>query len=115
ELLDGEPTVLTYDAYAGRIVAENALRLGREPGARLITEAVAWQYAERVVSSYHGDMSGVAYAPSTVVGKVLALHNELAGHLCSPEQVRQFSASLHAQVQSLPRAPGQRTKEVLYA
>ena len=31
ELLAGEPTVLTYAAYAGRLVAEHAMRLGAEP------------------------------------------------------------------------------------
>lgn len=115
ELLDGEPTVLTYDAYAGRIVAEHALRLGREPGARLVTEAVAWQYSQRVVASYDGPMDDVAYAPSTVVAKVLDLHGELAGHLCSPERVRELAAALRARVEELPKAPGQRTKDVVYA
>src|SRR5918994_6917408 len=42
-LLDGEPTVVTYDALAGRIVGEHALRLGREPASRLVTESVTWQ------------------------------------------------------------------------
>ena len=55
----GEPTVSTYDAYAGRIVAEHALRLGREPGQRLVAQTVAWQYARRVVDSYDGPMEFV--------------------------------------------------------
>ncbi|PSL01907.1 DNA helicase-2/ATP-dependent DNA helicase PcrA [Haloactinopolyspora alba] len=115
DLLDGEPTVLTYDAYAGRIVAEHALRLGREPGARLITEAVAWQYAQRVVATYDGDMDAVGYAPSTVVSKVLALHGELAGHLVPPDSVREFTTDLRHRVHALPKAEKQRTKELLYA
>src|SRR5690606_845822 len=67
--LDVEPTVVTYDAYAGRIVSEHALRLGREPGARLITEAVAWQYATRAVQAYAGPMDQVEEAPATAVEK----------------------------------------------
>ncbi|NEE04131.1 ATP-dependent DNA helicase [Phytoactinopolyspora halotolerans] len=114
-LLDGEPTVSTYDAYAGRIVTEHALRLGREPGARLITEAEAWQYAQRVVSAYDGPMDDVEYALSTVVQKVLDLHGELAGHLVGPERVREFTADLHARIHALPRAKGQRTKADVYA
>ena len=51
-----DPTISTYDAYAGRIVAENALRIGREPGQRLIPQTVAWQYARRVVDTYDGPM-----------------------------------------------------------
>ncbi len=115
DLLDGEPTIVTYDAYAGRIVAEHALRLGQEPGAGLITEAVAWQYAQRVVSSYDGDMDAVGYAPSTVVAKVLALHGELAGHLVSSGAVREFTAQLRETAESVPKAEKQRTKELLYA
>lgn len=114
-ILDGEPTVSTYDAYAGRIVAEHALRLGREPGARLISEATRWQFADRVVAAYAGDMSAVDYAPSTVVGKVMALHGELAGHLVGPDELRRFAAELRKQVESFPRAPKQRTKELMYA
>lgn len=106
--LDGEPTVATYDSFAGRIVAEQALRLGREPGSRLITEAVAWQYATRVVEIHAGPMDDVDYAPSTVVEKVLSLHAELAGHLVEPAQVREFAAELRATVDTLPPVPRMR-------
>src|SRR5262250_2061258 len=44
---DGEPTVLTYHAYAARLVAEHALRLGVEPSVRLLSAAMCWQLAER--------------------------------------------------------------------
>jgi DNA helicase-2/ATP-dependent DNA helicase PcrA len=54
ELLAGEPTVLTYAAYAGRLVAEHAMRVGAEPDARLISPAVAWQLAD-LVSRSHPD------------------------------------------------------------
>ncbi len=106
--LDVEPTVVTYDAYAGRIVSEHALRLGREPGARLITEAVAWQYATRAVQAYAGPMDQVEYAPATVVEKVLSLHGQLGGHLVSPERVREHAAALRAAVDALPGVPRMR-------
>ncbi|HEX5993948.1 MAG TPA: ATP-dependent DNA helicase [Jiangellales bacterium] len=102
-LLDGEPTVATYDSFAARIVTEHALRLGREPGARLITEAVAWQYATRVVEAYGGPMESVEYAPATVVNKVLALHGELAGHLVEPAELVDFARVLRQTVDALPR------------
>ncbi|MFW5899346.1 MAG: ATP-dependent helicase, partial [Jiangellaceae bacterium] len=101
-LLDVEPTVATYDAFAGRIVREHALRLGREPGSRLITEAVAWQYATRVVETYAGPMDQVDYAPATVAEKVLGLHGQLSGHLVSPEQVREHAVALREAVDALP-------------
>jgi DNA helicase-2/ATP-dependent DNA helicase PcrA len=112
-LLDGEPTVVTYDALAGRIVAEHALRLGREPGVRLITEAVAWQYATRVVEAYAGEMHHVVHAPTTVVDQVLSLHGELAGHLVEPDRVGEFARELRAQVDALPASS--RSKNRYYA
>src|SRR4051812_32839221 len=54
QLLAGEPTVLTYAAYAGRLVAEHAMRVGVEPDARLISPAVGWQLADQV-SRNHPD------------------------------------------------------------
>jgi DNA helicase-2/ATP-dependent DNA helicase PcrA len=107
-LLDGEPTVATYDSFAGRIVTEHVLRLGREPGARLITEAVGWQYATRVVEAYGGAMDAVEYAPATVVNKVLALHGELAGHLVEPAELVGFARRLREAVDALPQVPRMR-------
>ena len=46
-LAAGEPTVSTYHAYAAALVAEHALRAGLEPSARLLGEAMTWQYAAR--------------------------------------------------------------------
>lgn len=112
-LLDGEPTVVTYDALAGRIVGEHALRVGREPAARLVTEAVTWQYAARVVEGYAGDMHHVSHAPSTVIEDVLRLHGELAGHLVEPGRIGEFASALRAQVDALPALP--RMKGSYYA
>ncbi len=44
----------TYHAYAARLVADHALREALEPSLRLITPAVAWQIAARVVAAYSG-------------------------------------------------------------
>ena len=83
-----DPTISTYDAYAGRIVAENALRIGREPGQRLIPQTVAWQYARRVVDAYDGPMNEVLVSPVTVTNDVRALAEGLAQHRVTSEQLR---------------------------
>jgi DNA helicase II / ATP-dependent DNA helicase PcrA len=107
-VLDGEPTIVTYDALAGRIVGEHALRLGREPAARLVTEAVAWQYATRVVEAYAGEMDHVTHAPSTVAEQVLTLHGDLSGHLVDPPRLREIARQLRASVDALPTMPRMR-------
>src|SRR6266702_6209843 len=52
----GDPVVSTYHAYAGRLIADHALREALEPSLRLITPAVCWQLAARVVAAYDGPM-----------------------------------------------------------
>jgi DNA helicase-2/ATP-dependent DNA helicase PcrA len=111
----GEPTVSTYDAYAGRIVAEHALRLGREPGQRLIAQTVAWQYARRVVDNYDGPMDSVLVQPSTVTTDVLALAEGLSQHRVNGDDVRAFCEKLHGLLSGLPRGEKQRGSKALHA
>ncbi len=85
--LGGEPVVCTYHSYAGRLVGDHALREGLEPTLRLITPAVAWQLAARVVAAYDGPMDSTDWTPATVTAAVLALAGELAEHLREPSEV----------------------------
>ena len=85
--LEGEPVVSTYHAYAARLVADHALREALEPTLRLITPAVAWQIAARVVSGYGGPMEAVTWSPPAVTAAVLMLAGELAEHLRTPDEV----------------------------
>jgi DNA helicase-2/ATP-dependent DNA helicase PcrA len=102
----GDPTISTYHAYAGRIVGEQALRVGHEPSARLLGEASTWQYAGRVVDRWDGDMSGVEWGPPAVVGAVRALASDLAEHLASPADILAVSGELERAVLACPPAPG---------
>ncbi len=102
-----DPTISTYDAYAGRIVAENALRMGREPGQRLIPQTVAWQYARRVVDAYDGPMNDVVVSPMTVTNDVRALAEGLAQHRVTSDQLREYCSGLHSVLTALPKAATQ--------
>ncbi|MCX6500883.1 MAG: ATP-dependent helicase [Microbacterium sp.] len=48
ELLD-RPTIATYNGFADAIVRENAVRLGRDPEAAVLSESAAWLLMRRVV------------------------------------------------------------------
>jgi len=89
-----EPTISTYHAFAGRLVRDHALRLGREPGARLITPATSWQLAARAVGSYDGPMEAVTWTESTVVSAVLSLAGDLSEHLVDAAAVREVGERL---------------------
>ncbi len=107
-LLDGEPVVSTYHSYAARLVADHALREALEPSVRLITPAVAWQTAARVVAAYAGPMDAVHWGPQSVTAAVLDLAGELTEHLCGPDNVYQVGDWLEAASRALPgRMPAQ--------
>ena len=90
----GEATVLTYHSYAGRLVAEHALRLPTDPGARLLTETGAWQLAHRVTAGWEPDLDLGGKVPRTVTGWLLGLAGQLAEHLCEPAQLREYTENL---------------------
>ena len=100
--LDGEPVVSTYHAYAARLVADHALREALEPTLRLITPAVAWQIAARVVAGYGGPMDAVTWSPPAVTAAVLMLAGELAEHLRTPDDVVGVGDWLQAQAAARP-------------
>ncbi|GED11244.1 ATP-dependent DNA helicase [Cellulosimicrobium cellulans] len=111
-LLD-RPTVATYNAYAASLVGDHGLRVGVEPGARLLGEAQQWQLASEVVEGWDDDL-GTDRALSTVVAAVLGLSGALGEHLLEPGEARDRLAGIVEQLDALPLGPRQkaRTKEV---
>lgn len=84
------PTVSTYHAYAARLVREHALRVGREPESRLLSEAAAWQFASEVVAAYDGPLDEIGKAESTITNAVVDLAAEMAEHLVTPEALAEW-------------------------
>ena len=109
ELLAGEPTVLTYAAYAGRLVAEHAMRIGAEPDARLVSPAVAWQLADRVSRHHPDELPDDIGAPSSVPRYVLEMSSQLADHLATPDDVERICTDLLAWIEALPLGKSIRT------
>ncbi len=110
----GEPTVSTYHAFAGRLIAEHGLRLGVEPGARLLTGGATQQLVHRVVARTTRDLSGYGSALQQVVEHVLALDAELAEHCVEPADLRAFDAGLLAELADVAK-PTAKTREVVAA
>ncbi|MGQ0719125.1 MAG: ATP-dependent helicase, partial [Pseudonocardiales bacterium] len=107
-VLAGEATVLTYHAYAGRLVAEHALRLPTDPGARLLTGTGAWQLAHRVTAGWEPDLDLDGKVPRTVTGWVLGLAGQLAEHLCEPAQLRELTETVITALSTAPPGPHHR-------
>ncbi|MFG1704069.1 ATP-dependent helicase [Nonomuraea sp. M3C6] len=100
--LDNEPTVSTYHAYAARLVTDHALREGLEPTMRLVTPAVSWQLASRVVAMYDGPMDKIELGPPSVTAAVLELAGELSEHLRTAPDVRRVGEWLNDRYALLP-------------
>ncbi|WP_425547738.1 ATP-dependent helicase [Actinocorallia longicatena] len=112
EVLDGEPTVSTYHAYASRLFGDHALREGLEPTMRLISPAVAWQIATRVVDAYDGPMDQIDWAPDTVTRAVIELSGDLAEHLRGPADIRLIGRKLEEMYASVDK-PLAKQKDIL--
>ncbi|KMS65881.1 ATP-dependent helicase [Prauserella rugosa] len=106
-VLAGEPTVLTYHAYAGRLLGEHGLRLPVQPGARMLSETASWQLAHRVVATWDHDLD-TDLVPPTVTQQLLGLAGELGEHLVDPARLREYTEWLCGLVENAPRAKGQR-------
>jgi DNA helicase-2/ATP-dependent DNA helicase PcrA len=110
---DGDPAISTYHAYAGRLIADHALREALEPSMRLITPAVAWQLAAKVVSGYDGPMDAIEWVPVTVTAAVIDLSAELAEHLRGPEDVLAAGDWLDRRYADLPAGKRRGAETVL--
>jgi len=106
-VLAGEPTVLTYHAYAGRLLSEHGLRLPVQPGVRLLSETASWQLAHRVVSTWDNDLE-TDRVPASVTAQVLSLAGELGEHLVGVKELGEYTSWLCEVIENAPRAKGQR-------
>lgn len=98
--------VSTYHAYAASVLTDHGLRLGVEPGARVLGEAGAWQMVDQLVERWDGDMTGVEASRRTVVDAVLALAGECAEHLVDGARVDAALGSVLERIAGLPRTTG---------
>ncbi|MFD5728681.1 UvrD-helicase domain-containing protein [Streptomyces sp. NPDC058368] len=90
----GEPGISTYHAFAGRLLTEHGLRIGLEPGTRLLADATRYQLAARVLREAPGPYPALTRSFPTLVSDLLALDAELAEHLVRPEQLDAYDTGL---------------------
>ncbi|ONI77395.1 ATP-dependent DNA helicase [Actinosynnema sp. ALI-1.44] len=119
-VITGEPTILTYHAYAGRLVSEHGLRLPVEPAARLLTETSSWQLAHRLVSTWTQDLD-TDRVPATITRYLLDLAGELGEHLVEADKLAEHADRLCQLIEAAPRGPrqaaepSQKLKEIIAA
>jgi DNA helicase-2/ATP-dependent DNA helicase PcrA len=93
-----EATVLTYHAFAARLLDDYGLRMGLEPGQRLLSEAQRWQLVVSLLEDRQFEHLEVRTLRS-VVGDALSLSDECANHLVEPDVVRENSLSFAERIE----------------
>lgn len=102
------PTVSTYNSYAASVVADHALRIGRDPGARVLSEGQRWQLAHDVLERFDFADDVPDRAISTLVTGVLSLSDSLAEHLLEPEAAAEEIQAIAASFLDRELAPRKR-------
>ena len=100
----GEQLIMTYDAFAARLVAEHGLRLGYEADPTMITGATRYRLASRVVKSAAGPFEFISrLRPASVTERVLKLDSDLQQHLVDPDQLDHHARDLLIGLESAPK------------
>ncbi|MBC9226433.1 AAA family ATPase [Aeromicrobium sp. 636] len=99
----GEPTVSTYHAFAGTLIAEHGLRMGIEPDLRVLADATRFQIAARVARGHDGPLRHVSAWLPTVIGDLLDLDGQLSEHLVTTEELRRFDQATVERAQAVEK------------
>src|SRR6187549_4192648 len=100
----GEQLIMTYDAFAARLVAEHGLRLGYEADPTLISGATRYRLASRVVRAAAGPFEFISrLRPATVTDRVLRLDADLQQHLVDVSDLDGHARDVLLGLQSAPR------------
>ncbi|WP_136313322.1 ATP-dependent DNA helicase [Actinomyces procaprae] len=88
-----EPTVATYDSFAGSLVREYGLYAGADPDATLITEARKWQIATDILERRTDPLP--FDSKSSAIAAVLGADNALSTNLLSIDDAREELTDLY--------------------
>ena len=100
----GEQLIMTYDAFAGRLVAEHGLRIGFEADPTMITGATRYRLASRVVTAAAGPFEFISrLRPGTVTERVLRLDADAQQHLVDVAALDRHARELLVAYDSAPR------------
>jgi DNA helicase-2/ATP-dependent DNA helicase PcrA len=99
----GEPTVSTYNAFAGALITEHGLRLGIETDLVVTSDATRFQRAARVVRRFRDPLPNLTVLLAATVERVLALDAALSEHLVPSERLREHDRQVVVAIDALPK------------
>lgn len=75
-----QPTIMTYNAFAARVFQENALIVGREPDAILLSEPGAWELAYQIVKTSQLPLGVLGKSVSAIASAVITVAHGMSEH-----------------------------------
>ncbi|NQX12831.1 UvrD-helicase domain-containing protein [Microbacteriaceae bacterium VKM Ac-2855] len=97
------PTVSTYNAFANTIFRDNAVLIGREGDATVLSEASAWHLARGlVIDSDDESIGSLDKGVDQLTDVVIALAHDLSDNLADPAAVARFAEEF-IRIEQLPR------------
>lgn len=81
------PTVMTYHAFAQKLVRDHGPRIGVDPEAGLLSDAQKWQLLLGLVDEFPNFEEVELRHPLSFIPQTLKLADGLANHLATPEQL----------------------------
>ena len=91
---ESELTVSTYHSYAGKVLADHAIRIGIDADADPIGEAAAWQIAFEEVTRFSGNDLPINGSTASVVQEVMDLSTQLAENDRSADEIIDYTEKL---------------------
>ncbi|MGD7706599.1 UvrD-helicase domain-containing protein [Microlunatus sp. Y2014] len=99
----GEQLIMTYDAFAARLVADHGLRIGVEIDPTMVTGATRYRLASRVVAAAAGPFEQLSeFRPMTITERVLKLDQELQQHLVTSAELDRHARSFSQELAAAP-------------
>jgi DNA helicase-2/ATP-dependent DNA helicase PcrA len=100
ELPEGEePTILNYHGFAAQVLDRHGLRVGIEPGQRVLTSAQRVELCARVLDEMTFDHVTSTWQP-TLVENILSLVDQAANHRVVPGEIVAFNETRLADVET---------------
>ena len=93
-----QPRISTYDSYAGDVLSSHGLLIPVEPDATVINETDLYILVHSIVSEWDRPFP---WSVGTVVERVIALAEQISGHLITTDDVRGDEDLLSQAVESL--------------
>lgn len=99
-----DPTTSTYHAFAGTLITEHGLRLGRETDLRILSDASRFQRMAKVVESYDQPLLNVSTHTPTLINQTMVLDGQLSDHLVGTDELRRFDTEVLAELGKADKA-----------